>query len=132
METWRISNLHQQQQHRAAALDHLCSLRGQVAGGALLSLDQDAPAGKGILRNLGKRSQVAHLDRCVGLCARRHHQEATQPVWQSVRNATDFEPRPVRKTPGRYCPSAHSGGPRIDSRRQPADSALKPLGQAWP
>ena len=35
----------------------------------------NAFARKGILRNLGKRSRVANLDRRLGLRARRHHQE---------------------------------------------------------
>jgi hypothetical protein len=76
-------------------------------------------------------SQVANLDRRVGLRARRHHQEATQPISQPVRNATDFEPQPVRENPARYSASAYSDELRIGSRRQTVDSSLKTLGQAW-
>jgi len=76
-------------------------------------------------------SQVANLDRRVGLRARRHHQEATQPISQPVRNATDFEPQPVRENPARYSASAYSDELRIGSKRQTVDSSLKTLGQAW-
>ena len=64
---------------------------------------------KGILRNLGKRSQVADLDRRVGLRARRHHQKAPEPLAQPVRNATDFKPQPVRENPAGYSAFAYSG-----------------------
>src|ERR1019366_8146430 len=76
------------------------------------------------------RWQVADLDRRVGLRARRHHQEAPKPVSQPVRNATDFEPQPVRENLAGYSAFAYSDGLRISSRRQTADSALKTLGQA--
>ena len=76
-------------------------------------------------------SQVANLDRRVGLRARRHRQEAPQPISQPVRNATDFEPQPVRENPARYSASAYSDELRIGSRRQTVDSSLKTLGQAW-
>ena len=59
----------------------------------------DAFAGKGILRHLGKCGQVENLDLRVSLRARRHHQEASQPVAQPVRTATDFEPQRVRENP---------------------------------
>ena len=65
-------------------------------------LDQNAFAREGILRNLGKRSEVANLDRRVSLRAGRHHQKASQPHSQPVRDATDFEPQSVRENPAGY------------------------------
>jgi hypothetical protein len=66
-----------------------------MAGGAAFPLDQNAFARKGLLRDLGKRSQVAELDRRIGLRARRYHQEATQSLSQSVRSATEKTPLDV-------------------------------------
>ena len=105
-------------------------VQGKMAGRAVFSLDQNAFAREGILWNLGKRCEVANLDRCVGLRARRHHQKAPQTVSQPVRNATDIEPQPVRENSAGYSAFAYSDGPKIRSRWQPADSSLKTLGQA--
>ena len=86
------------QQHSAARTEHLLFVQGQMAGGVLLSVDQNAFAREGILWNLGKRREVASRDRRVGLRARRHHQEASQSVSQPTRSAADFEPQPIRET----------------------------------
>jgi hypothetical protein len=61
------------------------------------SLDQNAFAHKSILRHLGKRNQVANLDRYIGLRARRNHQEAPQPVSKPVRDITNLELQPVQE-----------------------------------
>jgi hypothetical protein len=116
------------QQHGTAGLEHLCSVQGQMAGGAVFSLDQNAFARKGILRNLGKRSQVENLDRRAG--ARRDPQEAPQRLSQPVGNATDFEHQPIPENPHMYSAFAQVHGSRIGTRRQPTDSAVKALGQA--
>lgn len=84
------------------ALSICTFVKGQMAGGAHLSLDQNALARKGILRDRGERSQSADLDRGGGLRVGRHHQKAPQSLSQPVRNATDFEPQPVGENPTGY------------------------------
>jgi hypothetical protein len=97
----------------------ICSLyKARWAGRALFSSDQNAFARKGILRNLGKCSKVANLDRSVGLRARHHHQKAPQFLSQPVRNATDLESQLVRENPFGYSVFAYPDGLRISSRQQ--------------
>jgi Transposase DDE domain len=67
------------------------------------------------------RSQVADLDRRLGLRARRHHQKAPAPDSEPVRNATDLEPQPVRENPAGNSTFAYSDAPRIRLAAQVAD-----------
>jgi hypothetical protein len=106
------------------------SVQAQTAGGAGLSVDQNAFAREGMLRNLGKRSKAADLDRRVGLRTLGHHQEAPQTVPQSVRIATDFERQAVRTNLTGFSSFAYSDSSGFGSSRQPADSPMKTLGQA--
>lgn len=68
------------------------------------------------LRYLGKRSQVADLDRSVRLRAGRHHQKTAQPLAQPLRNPTDSEPQPVRENATGYGTFNHRGAVRLGCR----------------
>jgi hypothetical protein len=49
-----------------------------LAGRALLQVDQTAPPDQGILRDLRERGEDTNRDRHLGLCPRRHRQEAAE------------------------------------------------------
>jgi len=118
------------QPHRTPGAEDLRSLQGQMASGAVLSLDQAAPAHQGVLRHDRERGEVADLDRRVRLRARRDRQEAAQPVTQPLRNPTDSEPQPVREDPAGCSTYARARPVRLGPKRQPADSLQLTLGQA--
>ena len=69
-------------------------------GGAVLQMDQAAPADQGILRRNRKRRQNPNLVRRVRLRAGRHRQKAPCHQGQPLSNAVQFsEPYPLRENP---------------------------------
>ena len=100
----------------AARAHHLRALQESLAGGAVLQVGEAAPGHQAFLRHLRQRSEDPGLDRRIGLCARRDHQEgtaigrivayvATDPVGHAVRENA------VATSPCRFC------RPRFQPRR---------------
>ena len=52
-------------------------------------MDQTAPSNQAVLRQFGKRREIANLDRNIGLCPRRHHPKASQRRGFTLHFATD-------------------------------------------
>ena len=70
-----------------------------LAGRTVFQMDQAAPAHQGILRDFRKRGQIANLDRHLGLRPGCHCQKTAGASREPLRNATDFQPHPVRENP---------------------------------
>ena len=60
-------------------------------------MNQAASAYQKILRQLRECSEVANLDRRIGLCSRRYRQEASQSGRFALHFVTDIFACPVRK-----------------------------------
>jgi len=118
------------QQHRSAGAEHLCSVQSQVAGGALLSLDQAALTRQSVLRYYRERREVQNLDCRVGLRSGGHRAKAAEPLPQPLRIPTDFEPQPVRENPARHAAFSMRRGAGWPSLSHPADFVRITLGQA--
>jgi exodeoxyribonuclease VII large subunit len=80
-----------------AGHDHLRALQEPLAGRTVLQVDQAASSDQTFLRYVGECGQVANLDRRVGLCPRRHRQEAPQSRRLALHFATDFVGHPFRE-----------------------------------
>ncbi len=65
---------------RITRIEHRRPVPLPLAGGAFLQMDQAAPAHQGVLRNLRECGEDPNLDRYLGLCPRRHRQEAAEPT----------------------------------------------------
>ena len=60
-------------------------------------MNQAASAYQKILRQLRECSEVANLDRRIGLCSRRYRQEASQSGRFALHFVTDIFAHPVRE-----------------------------------
>ena len=60
-------------------------------------MDQAASAYQEVLRHIGERGEVANLDRRVGLCPRRHRQEAPQSRGLALHFITDLVGHSLRE-----------------------------------
>src|SRR6266849_2080645 len=94
-------------------------------------MDQAAPSNQGVLRHDRERSQVADLDRRLGVCPDRHRQEEAQPFRQPLRDATNPQPDHVRTNAdgSTTCPGA-TGAARA-RLGQSVESLRITLGQYW-
>ena len=88
---WEKSGL-SDQQLRSAGTDHYPALPLSLADRVVLQVDQTASSYQSFLRHYGKRRQNSNLDRRLGLRADRHREKTAQPIGQSLRTPTDFEP----------------------------------------
>src|SRR5262249_17967207 len=85
------------QQLRLARAYDLSALPLALANRVVLQVDQAASSYQSVLRHYRKRRQNSNLDRDLCLRARGHHQKTAQPIGESLRTSTDFEPNLVRK-----------------------------------
>ena len=86
------SNLFSDQQFHPAGAHDCRTLSVPLAGGAVLQVDQTAPAHQIVFRNFRERCQDTSLDRGFRLCSRRNHQKTAQSQGQPLLAPTDFEP----------------------------------------
>ena len=75
----------------------LRALQEPLAGGVVLKMGETASSYPTFLWHIRECGEVANLDRRFGLCARRHHQEATQPRRLALHFDTDSVGHSVRE-----------------------------------
>ena len=78
-------------QFRSACAGHCTTVSTSLAGGVVLQVDQAASADQGVFRHIGKRGQNPSVDRHLGLCPSRYHQETPEIRSFALHNSTDFE-----------------------------------------
>jgi len=81
------------QQLHAARADHRANLQAALAGRAFLSLDQDALAYQGVLRNQRERGEDPDMDRRKHIRPGRHRPQTARPGGEPLPNPTDSKPR---------------------------------------
>ena len=79
------------QQLYASGADHRAHLQVPLAGGAVLQMDQAAPADQGFLRNQRERGEDPNLDCGVDLCAGGDRAQAVGAGGQSLPDSTDSQ-----------------------------------------
>jgi arabinofuranosyltransferase len=85
-------------------------------------ITQHLPSGHAVLRYVGTWGDVANLDRRLGLCPRRHRQEAHQSGCVALHVATDFFGRPVREAALAASVTGLRPQNRTGPQRQPTES----------
>ena len=112
------------------AHDHRANLQAALAGGAVLQMDQAAPADQSLLRHQRERREDSNLDRGVGVRAGGHRAQAAGAGGQPVPDSTDSQPYAFRENAHFTGTSGHPT-PDADLRRsqQPIDSVRLLTGQ---
>ena len=82
---------------RFARIDYLRALQKPLASGTLFQMDQAASSNQTFLRYVRECGEDTDMDRCFGLCPRRHRQEASQPRRFALHFAIDFVGHPFRE-----------------------------------
>src|SRR6266498_3439049 len=101
-ETFHLSD----QQLRATSNRDRKTLQMPLAGGAILQMDQTAPADQGVLRHQRKRSEDSNLDRHLRVRSRGHCQETIEAGSKPLHNSTNIECDHVRENAhfaGAFC-----------------------------
>ncbi len=93
------------QQLRVVGNLDLRALQEPLAGGIVFQVDQAASSYQEVLRQFRECGEVTNMDRRVGLCPRRHRQEASQSGRFALHFVTDIFTDPVRE-------NAHTAGLR--------------------
>jgi hypothetical protein len=117
---------------RLAGSHHLRALQGTLAGRTVLQVDQAASAYQEVLRHIRECGEVANLDRRIGLCPRRHRQEAPESRRFALHPATDFFAHPVRENahPASLCRQCTF--PKTGRKlKQPTESIRFLTGHYW-
>src|SRR3990172_1164418 len=73
------------------------ALQMSLAGGAVLQMDQAAPADQSVLWHQRERAEDSNMDRHLCVCSRSHCQEKIKAGSEPLHNSTDFECDPVRE-----------------------------------
>src|SRR6266849_1934804 len=94
--TRKTADLSYQQLYPAAS-DRCAPLSQSLAGGAVLQMDQAAPANQKVLRYFSERPENSNLDRHLDLRARGDCQKAIEARRQPLQNSTDLERLALRE-----------------------------------
>src|ERR1019366_9542544 len=102
--------------------DRRRNLQAALASGAVLQMDQTAPAHQGLLRNQRERRENTNLDRRFGLRSGCHRAQTARDRIQSLPNPTGLESYPVRENSHFTGTSADRIPTRNTMPRQPTES----------